>query len=398
MVSIDTLRGFDMFMLMWGTNFFGVLFRAIYPPLGEILTVQFEHVAWNGFHFYDLIFALFLFISGISIPFSITKRLERGDNRLELWKHIFKRGILLFLIGFLINNLNNLGSPEDWRLMGVLQRFAICNLFASILVMNVKPKAQLLAAAGILLGYWALMTLVPVPGFSAGDFTPAGNLAGYIDRLLLPNPNAWCCYTFGDSEGLLTTVPAVATCLFGVTTGHWLRIENRPPVQKCVGLLVSGSICIGIALIWNLIFPINKYLWTSSFVMLTGGISILLVGIFYGIIDIAGFKRWTIIFTVVGLNSILIYALHDFIGVILLFALFGWIKKNQAYKKLGFWILTLVLLGFTAFILLVPGILDYIITTVGIIDETPLFGQTLFLVYGYSCLVFCYKKKWFLKI
>jgi predicted acyltransferase len=241
--------------------------------------------------------------------------------------------------------------------------------------------------------YWAVMALIPAPGFSAGNFTPQGNLAGYIDRLILPNPNAWCCYGYGDSEGLLSTIPAISTCLFGVLTGNWLRSEKTPQ-QKLGGLFTAGFIMIAIALLWNLVFPINKYLWTSSFVFATGGISVLLVGIFYGIIDVLGWKRWTIFFTIIGMNSILIYMLHDFIAAILIIGLVGWIIKG-GYKKIWFWIIIAALIVATVVILITPAMLDAITVAVAIVSNDALLLAIIDVVYGYLCLVWCYKRKLF---
>ena len=333
LISINALRGFDMFFLIWGTGLFSAFFLAVYPPLGDLLNSQFEHSLWSGLTFYDCIFPLFLFISGVSIPFAITKRLEQGEDRAVLYKHIFWRFIWLLILGFIYNNLNKLGSPLDWRLTGVLQRFAFCNLIASLVVMNFKPKNQFFIAIGLLLLYWAMMALIPVPGIGAGVYTPAGNLSGYIDRLILPNEDAWCCYQpYGDSEGILSTIPAISTCMFGMLTGHWLR-SDRTQSQKLGGLFLVGIVMIIIALLWSLVFPINKYIWTSSFVFITGGINILLVGIFYGIIDVLGWKRWAIFFTIIGMNSILIYVFHDFIGAIVILAIFGWIISLAVIKE-----------------------------------------------------------------
>ena len=335
LMSIDVLRGWDMLMLVGGTEFFSAFFLLILgPTYAPYITTQFGHVAWAGFHYYDLIFPLFLFISGLSIPFSLTKRLERGDKKSTLYKHIFTRALLLFLLGQAHNNLNKLFDLDfaGFRWLGVLQRFAICNLVAGIIVMNLPVKKQFYTMVGILLGYWAIMTLVPVPGYGAGNLTPEGNLGAFIDQILLPGN--WCCYgiggglgyvPLGDNEGLLSTVPAVATALLGVMCGHLLR-GDLPPIKKVHYLAGAGAISLGIALLWNLVFPIIKNLWTSSFVLFAGGWSMLLLALFYWVIDVHGFKTWKKIaffFIPIGMNSILMYLLGVELGDSLGFT--GWL-------------------------------------------------------------------------
>ena len=335
LMSIDVLRGFDMFMLVGGTTFFSAVFQLLLgPTYAPYITTQFGHVPWAGFHFYDLIFPLFLFISGVSIPFSITKRLERGDKRSTLYKHIFTRALLLFLIGQLHNNFSQLLKLDfvDFRWLGVLQRFAICNLVASIIVMNLPVKKQAYTLIGILLGYWAIMTLVLVPGYGAGNLTPEGNLGAYIDQILLPGK--WCCYgiggglgyvPLGDNEGIMSTIPAVATALFGVMCGHLLR-SNLPQIKKAQYLAGGGAINLGIAVLWNVAFPIIKNLWTSSYVLFAGGWSMLLLALFFWVIDVKGYKFWKKIaffFIPIGMNSILMYLIGAELGDDLGFT--GWL-------------------------------------------------------------------------
>ncbi|HME56358.1 MAG TPA: DUF5009 domain-containing protein [Candidatus Lokiarchaeia archaeon] len=336
LISIDILRGWDMLMLKGGTTFFSALFLLILgPTYAPILNDQFSHVAWAGFHYYDLIFPLFLFISGVSIPFSITKRLERGDKRSTLYRHIFTRAALLFLLGQLYNNLDQIFKLDiaDFRWLGVLQRFAIANLVASIIVMNMPAKKQFYTMIGILLGYWAIMTLVPVPGYGAGILTPEGNLGAFIDQLLLPG--RWCCYgiggglgyvPLGDNEGLMSSIPAVATALLGVMCGHLLRNNSFSQVKKAQYLAAGGAINLGIGVLWNFAFPIIKNIWTSSFVLFAGGWSMLLLALFFWVIDVQGYKFWRKIgffFIPIGMNSILLYMIGVEIGDTLGFT--GWL-------------------------------------------------------------------------
>jgi predicted acyltransferase len=309
--SIDALRGFDMFWITGGTDLVLALFKLVAPPVASFLNVQFSHNAWNGFTFYDLIFPLFIFLSGLSIPFSITKRVERGENKGTLYKHVAIRTLVLFLLG-LVHNFPDF-DPFSIRLAGVLQRIAIASCVAAIIAINTKPKTQVYITGAILIGYWAIMALVPVPHFGAGNYEPYGNLAGYVDRLLLPYPERWCCYGFGDSEGILSTIPAVATALLGTLAGHKLRAEGES-LDKVSWLIFAGTLCLAIAITWHIVFPINKYMWTSSFVLIAGGWSFLLLAVFYWVIDVKKIVKWSFFFRVIGSNSILIYMLGGLVG------------------------------------------------------------------------------------
>lgn len=329
-VSIDALRGFDMFWITGGDSIFIPLFLLINTPFSRDLALQLDHPAWAGFRFYDIIFPLFLFIMGVAMPLSITRRLERGDSRSTLYRHIIQRTLLLFLLGLIYNGLFNLDFAGQ-RYTGVLQRFAFTYFFASVIVMNFKQKGQLIWIASILAGYWLVLLLIPAPGFKAYDLTPQGNLCGYIDRQFLPG--SFCCYTYGDNEGILTMFPAVTNVLFGVMAGRWLLgtdDENRK-IGKLTG---TGVTFIAGALLWSLVFPVNKYLWTGSYVLLTTGISLLLLCLFFWVIDVKGFKKWAFPFIVIGLNPITIYVaggLFDF-GIIANIFIHGFVDSLGSFK------------------------------------------------------------------
>ena len=301
--SIDALRGFDMFWISSGDAFFIALFTFINTPFFLHLAKQLDHPAWAGFRFYDVIFPLFLFIMGVVMPLSITRRLENGDSRKQLYRHIIQRTLLLFLLGLIYNGLFNLDFSGQ-RYSGVLQRFAVTYFFASIIVMNFKNRGQMIWIASILLIYWLVLLFIPAPGFHAYDLTPQGNLCGYIDRLCLPG--SFCCYTYGDNEGILSMFPAIANVLLGVVAGRWLLGEGDSGA-KMKNMVLTGTFFIGGGLLWSLVFPINKYLWTGSYVFLTSGISFLLLCLFYWIIDVKGYDKWAFPFIVIGLNPITIY-------------------------------------------------------------------------------------------
>ncbi len=303
LVSIDALRGFDMFWIVGGDAVLIAFSRLTGRPSPALVEEQLEHVVWEGFHFLDLIFPLFLFVVGVVLPFSLGKLREHGATRGALYGRIVRRAAFLFVLGLMYNGLMKFDF-ESLRIAGVLQRIAICYLCTALVTLNTGVRGQVLTAAGLLLGYWALLALVPAPGFKAGDFTQAGNLAGYVDRHLLPG--RFCCYPEGDNEGILSTFPAVATTLLGVLAGHWLR-SPRNEWLKSLGLTLAGVACLGGGLAWSRVFPIIKILWTSSYVLFAAGWSLLLLALFYTVVDVLKFRRWAYFWVVIGANAITIY-------------------------------------------------------------------------------------------
>ena len=332
--SIDALRGFDMFWISSGDAFFIALFTFINTPFFKDLALQLDHPSWAGFRFYDMIFPLFLFIMGVVMPLSITRRLERGDSRKKLYLHVFQRTILLIILGLVYNGLFNFDFAGQ-RYTGVLQRFAVTYFFAAIIVMNFKNRGQLIWAGSILMIYWLILLFIPSPGFQPYDLTPQGNLCGYIDRKFLPG--SFCCYPYGDNEGILTMFPAIANVLFGVLAGRWLLGEDENN-KKVKNLVIAGACFIAGGLLWSLVFPVNKYLWTGSYVLLTSGISFLLLSLFFWIIDVKGYHRWAFPFIVIGLNPITIYVaqgVFDF-GIIANIFIHGFADSFGSFKPVFF--------------------------------------------------------------
>jgi predicted acyltransferase len=269
-----------------------------------------DHVNWEGFRFYDMIFPLFLFIIGAVLPFSLERRLESGANRRAVVVKVLKRTAILVFLGLVYNGLLHFSPWDHLRLFGVLQRLAFGYLCASLFVIYTKPKTQVITVVAILLGYWALMALAPVPHFPRGTYTPEGNFANYVDRLILLPKQMYTPY--GDPEGLISMIPAVATALLGVLSGHWLKSE-QPEKRKTLGLLLVGLALVGVGLAWSPAFPIIKKIWTSSYVLMAGGCSMMLLGLFHWVIDVKGWDRWTLPFTIIGMNSILIYMLSEMV-------------------------------------------------------------------------------------
>jgi predicted acyltransferase len=341
LTSLDALRGFDMFWIISGEGIFHGLADAIMAkhsltrnPVNwqigitgdlswwekSLLTIsnQLHHSLWNGFTFYDMIFPLFIFIAGVSMPYSFGNKMEntllnKKFLKRNIYRSLFKRTVILLLLGMVVNGALQFNGYENTRFASVLGRIAIACFFAAIIYLNCSLRAQVSWFLILLFGYWAAMMLVPVPGYGAGILTPEGNLAGYVDRILLPGKLHRQVY---DPEGLLSNIPAICSALLGVFTGQFLRwqADNWKPFKKWITLAVAGIIFLLLSLWWNMVFPINKNMWTSSFVLCAGGWSLLLFSLFYLVIDIGGFKKWSNPFVWIGMNSILIYiAAHGLI-------------------------------------------------------------------------------------
>jgi predicted acyltransferase len=310
LMSIDALRGFDMFWIAGGEEIVKAWAHWSGSPIANQIAEQFEHVEWEGFRFYDLIFPLFLFTVGIVLPFSLGKLRERGEPTSAIYWRILRRTVLLFVFGLIFNHIQNFNFPE-MRWPGVLQRIALGYGFAALIYMNTRVRGQVLITAAILLGYWALLAFVPAPGSAAGDYTKFGNLPGYIDHRFL-NKIFKEYYGYGDNEGILSTIPAVATALLGVLAGQWLR-SSRPQRLKVLGLILAGLASLALGYAWSFRFPIIKNIWTSSFVLFAGGWSFLLLALFYLIIDVFQFRRWAYFFVVIGANAITIYLVQHFV-------------------------------------------------------------------------------------
>jgi predicted acyltransferase len=310
--SLDALRGFDMFWILGGEGIFHTLAKASGSPFWGGIANQFTHPDWNGFHLYDLIFPLFLFLAGVATPYSIGRELEKGASRSQLVLRVVKRAIILILLGLLVNNgLKTLKSIDEIRFASVLGRIGIAYMFANIIYLYADRKWQIVWFWFFIIGYWLLLKFASAPGFPAGDLTMQGNFASYMDRLILPGK---LYLKIHDPEGLFSTIPAISTGLLGVLAGTLLKTGHQDKARKAMILAIAGVVLLVLAQIWNLDFPINKNLWTSSFVLHVGGISLLLLALFYYVIDVLGYKKWAFFFKVIGMNSILIYISSKFIN------------------------------------------------------------------------------------
>ena len=315
LLSLDALRGFDLFWIVGGHAIFAAFFKLTeWGWLGAI-DAQLKHVDWNGFQAYDLIFPLFLFMAGVSTPYSLTRRLTEGA-RAEVCRKIVQRGLILVLLGIIYNNGLQWKGLENMRFGSVLGRIGLAGMFAQLIfAFNFEtPKRLWYWLAGILLGYWAVMSFGHAPGFAAGDLSMEGNFASTVDRLLLPGK---LHKKIHDPEGLLAMIPAIGNALLGILAGLWLRrsSEEISGNRKAAGLAVAGFALLAVGGLWSFVFPLNKNLWTSSFVLWTCGWASLALAFFYWTIDVRGWLRgFGAFFAVIGMNSVLIYLSGKFIN------------------------------------------------------------------------------------
>ncbi len=378
--SLDALRGFDMFWIIGGGGVFaGLASLTGWAPL-VWWERQLHHVEWHGFAFEDMIFPLFLFIAGISFPFSMAKRKERGTSKQSLYVQIFRRGLILVLFGMIYNGLLSfefvkIGSSSEngivsfdfnnVRFASVLGRIGLAWMFSALIFMNTRKwKIRVMWCGGLLIFYWLLLTFIPAPDYPGAEkFSVEGNFTSYFDRLFLPG--RLIQDGIHDPEGLLGTIPAVGTALLGMLTGQFVMWrKNGMSETKRVGYMaIGGVILVLLGLLWNTVFPINKHLWTSSFVCFAGGLSLLLFSLFYLVIDVWGHRKWAFFFTVIGMNSITIYMLLRMVNV----------RYTSDY--------------------LFKGMINWFPDS-----WMPFLGSCAYLAVGWAFLYFLYKQKIFLKV
>ncbi|TAE54024.1 MAG: DUF5009 domain-containing protein [Bacteroidetes bacterium] len=302
--SLDALRGFDMFWIMGAEEIFHHMAKIQGGPLWEGLSHQFTHPAWHGFAAYDLIFPLFLFLAGVATPYSLGKQMEAGKDRKQLLMRVIRRGLLLVVLGIIYNNGLELRPLDEVRFGSVLGRIGLAYMFANIIYLYTRQRGQIIWFGALLLGYWALLAFGAAPGYPMGDLTMEGNVVSWLDRMIMPGK---LYLGIHDPEGLFSTLPAISTALLGIYAGNLLKNDPMPQGKKALRLVIMGVVALVLAQLWNLVLPINKNLWTSSFVLQCGGLSLLLLAGFYYVIDIRGYSRWAFFFKVIGMNSILIY-------------------------------------------------------------------------------------------
>jgi predicted acyltransferase len=314
-VSLDALRGFNFIWILGGEGAALALADMlddkgpILGAIGNLIGPQFSHARWEGYTFYDIVFPLFIFITGVATALSMPRLVERRGMAGAYWR-IIRRSLILYVLGLIFYG----GISEHWediRYVGVLQRIAACYLVTSILFLHLGWRGLVAVSVGMLVGYWAVMTFVPVPGFGTPSFLPDANLANWIDRTYLPG-RLWD--QTRDPEGLLSTFPAIVNCLMGALAGLLLRNTTFSEQRKALTMIGSGIVLVLLGHLWGLQFPIIKAIWTSSFVLVSGGWSLMLLGVFYLIVDVWGYRAWTPFLVWIGANAITLYFFNNLVG------------------------------------------------------------------------------------
>ena len=317
-LSVDVLRGFDMFWLIGGTGLALAIVKLFGEGVQDLLLPQLDHAEWIGFTFYDLIFPLFEFVMGMSVVFSL-KKILHTDGKAAAYRRLLRRFVLLFLLGIIY--YGGLSSPwPEIRVLGVLQRLALTYLLTGMLYIHFKLKGMVIISAFILFGYWFLLSFVPVPDTGIISLTLQSNWAQYIDTLLLPGKKngpggVW------DIVGILGTIPATVSCLLGVFAAMVLQSKKMDDKQRLICMIGGGVAMVVIGYLWGIQMPVIKKIWSPTYVLVAGGYSLLLLGIFYYLIDVKGYKKWTTVFVWIGVNPITIYMARNLID-------FGGISKR----------------------------------------------------------------------
>ncbi|MDB9448417.1 acyltransferase family protein [Dolichospermum circinale] len=372
--SLDVFRGITIAAMILA-NMAGVA-DDVYRPL--------SHSEWHGCTPTDLIFPCFLFIVGVAMTFSLAKYTAENKPTKAVYLRILRRTAILFILGLVLNGFWNQGvwtfDLSSIRLMGVLQRIALTYLFASLIVLKLPRKSQWLVAGGLLIAYWLTMMYIPVPDYGAGVLTREGNFGAFIDRLIIPKAHLYKGDGFnflGDPEGLFSTIPAIVSVLAGYFTGQWIKDKKQATSQTSMDLVLFGLCCLVIAIIWDVAFPINKKIWTSSYVLFTAGWALMLLAACYELIEVRLIKRWSKPFEMMGLNAIALFVASVFL------------IKIAAKTQLG--------TGETA-----VSIYNWIYQNIFASWAGNFNGSFLFalvtLLFWYGVAVLMYQKRWFIKV
>lgn len=403
LMSLDVFRGATIASMMLVNN--PGNWSAVHAPL--------LHANWHGWTFTDTVFPFFLWIVGVAIPLSVTRRIEQGQSRRQLFLHAVRRAAILFGLGLFLASFGWLidGSLaakgfKEWlhyaatnvRIPGVLQRIAVCYLVTMAIFLTVRIRGQIAWIAGLLLGYWALMAFVPFPvtvdgetRYVSGLLEKGNNFSAYVDNLVLNGPvigtHVWKSAKTWDPEGIVSTIPAIATCLFGVLAGHLLRLK-RSPAEKTAWMMVVGALLMWLGLLWDLALPINKPIWTSSYAVFMAGLAMVCLGVYYWVIDVQGWRKWAKPLAIYGMNAIAVFVLAGVLGRLSLEVKIGPADNAVALKT---WLYKLLCAPFAS-----P-------------DTAPFFGflaspknASLLWALMYVTLLYLiaygmYRKKWFVK-
>jgi predicted acyltransferase len=327
LLSLDGLRGFDMLWIIGGAEIVKDLAKACPGKLSTELAQQFEHVAWVGLHAFDIIWTLFMFMVGVSLAFSIANRKLRNASRRSIYSHAIRRSIILFSLGMVAQgNLLQFNLATLHPFYSVLHGIAAGYLIATIVTMNLRAKGQAIVTAIFLLSYWILLLVIPVPGVGRGVLTSTGNAATYIDSLIMGR------FYYGENTWFLSYLGFASSVLIGVLAGE-LLLSARSIRAKCLALYAYGAGLLILGLIWSIWLPIIKLLWTSSFVLVAGGISCLMMATFYLIIDVLGYRKWAFPFSVIGMNALAVYMATNLFD----FRLIGNVFVGSLLPRVGRW-------------------------------------------------------------
>jgi predicted acyltransferase len=317
LLSLDVFRGATIAAMIMVNN--PGSWSHIYGPL--------RHADWHGWTFTDLIFPFFLFIVGVAIVYAFSRHVQEGMPKKGLYIKIIRRTLILFALGIFLN-----GFPffelSTLRIPGVLQRIAVCYFFTAIIFLHTDIKGQVGWTIGLLLAYWGLMEWVPVPGIGAGLYEKGANFSNYVDGLVFGN-HVWQYSKPWDPEGLISTLPAISTTLFGVLTGHWLR-SDKSPLEKTVWMLLAGNFALWLGTFWNYWLPINKNIWTSSYTVAMAGLALIVLAFCYFFIDVRGYKRWSKPFIIYGINAITVYVLSGVVAKLTIIIKVGTTAEGQS--------------------------------------------------------------------
>lgn len=363
LVSLDAFRGLTMALMVLVNN-----------PGSDAIYWQFKHSEWNGWTIADTIFPAFLWIVGVALTFSLGKRLAAGISRRHLLLQIFRRSVILYLLGLIVY-----AAPEfdlsTQRILGVLQRIAICYFIASLIFLNTRVRGQIFWLLGLLAVYWLMMKLIPVPGYGTGNLSVEGNLGHYVDRIVLGRHNYHETKTW-DPEGIISTIPAIATVLFGILAGHILRLACSM-AERVVWLFVTGNSLIFAGLVANTWLPINKKLWTSSFSIFMAGLDFVVFAGFVWLADVRGYNRFARPLAVMGMNAIAVYMLSELLAEALEMIRIGPAGVGQSLHS-------------------------WIYQTCFVSWATPWLAALLYAIaytlLMYAFAVWLYRKKWFLRV
>ncbi len=327
LASLDALRGFDMFWITGGTSILFGLGRVLQRPWFDKFLEQFDHVPWRGLHFYDLIWPLFMFVMGAAMPFSVANRRRKGATDSNLMLHALRRALIMFFLGTITQGNLLLFDLSKFRpCYSVLHGLAAGYLLATLIVLKAKEEWHVVAIGALLMVYWAMIMLIPVPGIGAGVLTPQGNVATYVDKLVLGR------FHYGENTWFLSYLGFGASVLLGVLAGHIL-MTDRTGLSKVYRLLGAGTVSLALGLLWSLFFPVIKLMWTSSYVLIGGGFSFFVLALFYWVIDVRGYTKWAFGFVVIGMNSIAVY----FATEVFDFRQMGNVFVGHLLPRLGNW-------------------------------------------------------------